>query len=55
MDRMGEQGFACARFTQEHHRHVGFGSERGQLQTTRHGGVARREVFEPQSGWWFLH
>jgi len=46
MDRMGEQGFACARFTQQNYGYVRFGGERCQLQTTRHGRVARSQVFE---------
>jgi len=46
MDRVSEQGFACASFTQEHHGYVRFGGERCQLQTTRHGGVAGSQVFE---------
>jgi hypothetical protein len=41
MNGLGKQGFACASLTEQHNWDFGPRGERGQLETTRHGFVAR--------------
>jgi hypothetical protein len=41
MDGLGKQGFACASLTEQHNWDLGPRGERGQLETTRHGVIAR--------------
>jgi hypothetical protein len=41
MDGLGKQGFAGASLAEQYNRDVGPGGERGQLETARHGVVAR--------------
>src|SRR4030095_13528208 len=55
VNRVGEQGFACARLSEKHNWHVRFRGQRGQLQTTRHRLIACRQVFDSQSREWLLH
>ena len=52
---MSEQGFACACLAEKHDRYLRFRSQRSQLQTTRHGVIACRQVLDSQSGERLLH
>jgi hypothetical protein len=47
MDGLRKQSFTSASLTEQHDWDVGPRGERCQLETTRHGVIARSEVFKP--------
>lgn len=55
MDRVSEQSLSRAGLAEKHDWYFRFCRERGELQTTRHGIIARGQVFDSQPGKRLLH